>query len=230
MKPIILIGVRKHSHRIPRKAWARVGHRALFRWTFDLAQALGWETWVSSDDRQLLAEARRRNMGWIWQIRREPPIDLDWITDWICGEPARQPDTLLVILRVTSPFRTARSVRRAVRLLGTHPEADSIRAVRPVREHPWKLWRVDGWDQPMCHVRYSKPGNDWHSRSYQELFEACPAYVQSSALEVTRVRTIRAGSLSGDVVLPFKMPDREHFTIDWPEDLIVANHMAKEHR
>ena len=48
------------------------------------------------------------------------------------------------LLRPTSPFRTAATIRRAWERFIAVPDADSLRAVRPVREHPGKMWRIAG--------------------------------------------------------------------------------------
>ena len=66
--------------------------------------------------------------------------------EWVLHVDARaRHEELFSILRPTSPFRTAATIRRAwEQLLALGDRADSIRAVEPVRQHPGKMWTLDG--------------------------------------------------------------------------------------
>jgi CMP-N,N'-diacetyllegionaminic acid synthase len=119
------------------------------------------------------------------------------------------------ILRPTSPFRSGATLRRAVEeLVGLGGEADSIRAVRLCREHPGKMWVLDG--DLMRPLLPQPEGAPHHSRQYKSLPEV---YVQDSSIEVAWTRTVTDhDSIAGERVAPFFAPGREGFSIDYPDD------------
>jgi N-acylneuraminate cytidylyltransferase len=126
------------------------------------------------------------------------------------------------ILRPTSPFRSGATIRTAVEQLLAAEDADSLRAVRRCREHPGKMWTLDG--PRLRPLLPSPPGEvPLHSRQYQDLPEV---YVQDSSLEVAWTRVAQAGSIAGETVLAFRGPGDEGFTIDYPDDWERAERMA----
>jgi N-acylneuraminate cytidylyltransferase len=126
------------------------------------------------------------------------------------------------ILRPTSPFRSAATIRRAVEeLVALGEEADSIRAVRLCREHPGKMWVLDG--DLMRPLLPQPEGAPHHSRQYKSLPEV---YVQDSSIEVAWARTVTdTNSIAGERVAPFFAPDGEGFSIDYPDDWREAEAM-----
>jgi N-acylneuraminate cytidylyltransferase len=126
------------------------------------------------------------------------------------------------LLRATSPFRQAATIRRAMDELLAHPEADSIRAVELCRQHPGKMWVLDG--EYMKPLMESPAGEvPYHSRQYQSL---PPVYAQNSSLEIARTRIIDAGEIAGSRVLPFVCEGPEGFSIDYPAEWEAAERMA----
>ena len=97
------------------------------------------------------------------------------------------------LLRPTSPFRGADTIRRAwEQFIALDPPADSIRAVELCRQHPGKMWVMDGeLMRPL--LRAGAGEVPTHSRQYQALPEV---YVQNSSLEIawTRVAAEQARS------------------------------------
>ena len=92
------------------------------------------------------------------------------------------------ILRPTSPFRGAATIRRAwERFTELGERIDSIRAVEPCRQHPGKMWVVHG-DDLMSPLLPQPEELPFHSRQYAAL---PPVHVQNSSLEIawTRVAT-----------------------------------------
>ena len=121
------------------------------------------------------------------------------------------------ILRPTSPFRTAATIRRAwERFLELGDRADSIRAVEPCRQHPAKMWLIDGeLMRPV--LERPDPGTPWHSMQTQLLRQV---WAQNSSLEIawSRVLAGDAATISGERVAPFFTEVAEGFSIDYPED------------
>ncbi len=62
---------------------------------------------------------------------------LNWLSDHENYEPA-----IVVQLRPTSPFRPPRFVDRAIDILLKNKSADSVRAVTPSGQNPYKMWSI----------------------------------------------------------------------------------------
>jgi len=137
---------------------------------------------------------------------------------------AGRDEALFSILRPTSPFRTAATIRRAWEALHAVPDADSVRAIRPVREHPGKMWRLEG--ELMVPLLEQVPGEvPTHSRQYADLPEV---FVQDSSLEIAWTRILERGEIAGERVVPFRTEGLEGLSIDYPEDFAEAERHAAE--
>jgi CMP-N-acetylneuraminic acid synthetase len=138
--------------------------------------------------------------------------DIEWLAYTLAELPERY--ELFALVRPTSPFRGPETVRRGVDLLLRTPGADSIRAVELVKQHPGKMWVVEGETmQPL--LDQSQLDVPWHDSQYQAL---PTVYVQSSALEVAWSRVVAEGTLGGQVRVPFFTDEHEGFNIDREED------------
>ena len=128
------------------------------------------------------------------------------------------------LLRPTSPFRGADTIRRAWdQFLALDPPADSIRAVELCRQHPGKMWVIEG--ELMRPLLDQKPGEvPTHSRQYKSLPEV---YVQNSSLEIAWTRITDANEIAGERVVPFLTDEAEGFTIDYPSDWEQAERMVE---
>jgi N-acylneuraminate cytidylyltransferase len=154
--------------------------------------------------------------------------DVEWVRHVLDGLAAedRRFDAFS-LLRPTSPFRGAATIRRAFEQLAELGDrADSLRAVRLCHEHPGKMWTVDGeLIQPLLE---QPDGVPYHSRQYASLPEV---YVQDSSLEFAWARAIEEhGSIAGERVAPFFTEEVEGFSIDYPEDWERAEELVAEGR
>ena len=108
-------------------------------------------------------------------------------------------------------------VRRGLEQLLSTPEADSIRAVELVKQHPGKMWLLSGDGRTMAPL-LDQSGLDvaWHAGQYQALPEV---YSQNSALEIAWTRTVtETGTREGNVLAPFLTRGLEGFNVDDEED------------
>jgi N-acylneuraminate cytidylyltransferase len=126
-------------------------------------------------------------------------------------------EELFAILRPTSPFRRGATIRRAFEvLLAIGDRADSIRAVELCRQHPAKMWVLDG---ELMTPLLPQPAHETplHSRQYQAL----PAvYVQNSSLEIAWSRVLREDHpIAGRRVAPSLTTGAEGLTIDYLDDI-----------
>jgi CMP-N,N'-diacetyllegionaminic acid synthase len=148
--------------------------------------------------------------------------DIEWVRH-VLGELAAEGRTFdaFSILRPTSPFRVAATVRRAWTRFLAARGADSLRAVERCRQHPGKMWVLDG---ELIRPLLPQPeGTPYHSRQYQALPEV---YVQNSSLEIAWTRVaLEGGTIAGDRVAPFFTEGTEGFSIDYPEDVERAEQL-----
>jgi len=126
------------------------------------------------------------------------------------------------ILRPTSPFRRGATIRRAWGAFTTVAGADSLRAVRPVREHPGKMWVVEG---ELMRPLLPQPEGEIPTHSRQTA--ALPAvHVQDSSLEMAWTRIVADREIAGRRVVPFLSEGAEGFSIDYPDDWEAAERLA----
>jgi CMP-N,N'-diacetyllegionaminic acid synthase len=134
---------------------------------------------------------------------------------------------LIGILRPTNPLRSSNTIRSAVELLTNTPKADSIRAMQITDKHPGKMWRVneDGLAHP--YLDQSMEIIPTHNRSTQSLETL---WVQNASLEIVRKRSfLDTGSISGNSVLGFEMPNYEGFDINTQEDWSYLEYLIHKH-
>ena len=138
--------------------------------------------------------------------------DIQWITHAL--EQLDRYD-LFAIVRATNPFRGPDVLRRGLEQLLVTPEADSIRAVELVKQHPGKMWVLEGRTmRPL--LEQSHLDVAWHAGQYQALPEI---YVQNSALEIAWTRVVsQTGTREGKVVAPYLTEGYQGFNIDDEED------------
>lgn len=127
------------------------------------------------------------------------------------------------ILRPTSPFRQAATIKRAWREFRSQDDVDSMRAVEKCQQHPAKMWLVSG--NRMRPLLGSPAGLPWHSTPYQGLPEV---YAQNASLEIAWSRVVfEEGTIAGRVVMPFLTRDYEGFDINRPNDWLVAEELVR---
>jgi N-acylneuraminate cytidylyltransferase len=225
---IALVPARAGSTRVPGKNIKPLAGHPLVAYT--IAGALESEVFdsvlVSTDSEEIADVARSYGAQAPWlrpaELAGPTSPDIDWVRHAL-GEVGGDYE-VFAILRPTSPFRTAATIRRARGLLESDPHADSVRAVRLCREHPGKMWVLDG-EGPMRPLLEQPEGQvPLHSRQFAALPEV---HVQDSSLEIARVRAVaEQGSISGNVVLPLVSRGHEGFSIDYPEDWDRAEALA----
>ena len=216
---VALIPCRAGSSRLPGKNTRLLAGHPVLAYTIAAAQQSGLfsEVWCCSDDDEAIALSHRMGAS---IVLREPVSDHQPDIVWVRAAliAANRPDAF-AILRPTSPFRTAETIRRAFQQF-TLPDqtADSLRAVEPVRQHPGKMWQWTGPGYPMTPLLDYKrsDGVPWHSCPTQTL----PTfYVQNSSLEMAWTANIEThGTIHGRKVVPFLTEGLEGFALDYSED------------
>ena len=127
----------------------------------------------------------------------------------------------LVLLRPPNPLRRGTSIAGALESLKNSAWADSIRALRPVSEHPGKMWRVD--DQGEA-TTYLDQGGSYNGPT-QDLEKV---YIQSSALEIVRTDVVkRTRTISGDRVMALELLGYEGFDVNSALDWMVIENLIE---
>jgi CMP-N,N'-diacetyllegionaminic acid synthase len=139
--------------------------------------------------------------------------DIEWITHAL-GQLDEHYD-LFAIVRATNPFRGPDVLQQGLAQLLDTPEADSIRAVELVKQHPGKMWVLEGKTmRPLLDQSHLEIA--WHAGQYQALPQI---YVQNSALEIAWTRVVsQTGTREGRVVAAYLTNGYEGFNIDDEED------------
>ena len=224
---VALIPARAGSERIPRKNLALLAGHPLIAYSIAAAHESDvFGAVIVSTDSEEIAQAAQRYGADVPELR---PAELATATspdiEWVLRVMSGRDEEVFSILRPTSPFRRGETIRRGLdRLLELGDRADSIRAVEPCRQHPGKMWVLEGdLMQPVLPQPVDE--TPLHSRQYQSL----PAvYVQNSSLEIawSRVLDDPLPTISGRRVAPFFTEGSEGFSIDYPADVEAAEQMA----
>lgn len=185
---------------------------------------------VSTDSEEVAAVARHYGADVPFlrpaQFAGDTSPDIEWLA-YTIGELAGRGATwdAFALLRPTSPFRTAGTIRRAWQAFSKEQGVDSLRAVEKCTEHPGKMWVVRG-ARMMPLLPFGPAEQPWHSTPYQALPEI---YVQNASLEMawTRVVTEQA-TIAGTVIVPFVTEGLEGFDINDPRDWALAETLIDE--
>jgi len=229
---VALIPARAGSERVPGKNVRELAGRPLLAYSIAAARESGvfGAILVSTDSEETAAVARRYGA----EVPDLRPAELATSTspdvEWVALAMAGRDEEIFGILRPTSPFRGAATIRRAFdRLVELGERADSIRAVELVRQHPFKMWVLES---PTGNTELMRPfvdqpaeGVPYHSMQYQAL---PPIYAQNSSLELAWSRVLDGDdpSISGAHVAPFLTEGYEGLTIDYPDDFERAERLV----
>jgi CMP-N,N'-diacetyllegionaminic acid synthase len=221
LRAVAFVPARAGSERVPRKNVRPLAGHPLIAYAIETAvQSGAFERVVVSTDAEDIAEVARW-YGADVPFRRPPELatatspDIEWLAYTL--EHLEERFDLFALVRATNPFRGPDAVRRGFEQLIATPEADSLRAVELVKQHPGKMWLLAEDGRTMSPLLdQSHLDVAWHAGQYQALPKA---YVQNSALEIAWTRVVtEMGTREGNVVAPFLTQGLEGFNVDDEED------------
>jgi len=230
---VALIGARSGSERVPGKNVRLLAGHPLLAYAIETARQSGiFDRIVVSTDSEEIAKVARWYGADVPFLRpndyaTSTSPDIEWIA-WTLPRLENRYD-LFAIVRATNPFRGPDVIRRGLEKLLATPEADSVRAVELVKQHPGKMWEITIDGRTMLPLLdQSHLAVAWHAGQYQAL----PAvYVQNSALEIAWTRVVEAtGTREGRVLAPYLTRDYEGLNIDDEDDFALAEHLIAEGR
>ena len=228
-RAVALIPARAGSQRVPGKNLHVLAGHPLLAYAIETArQSEVFDRIVVSTDSERIAQVARWYGADVPLLRPEEYAtstspDIEWIA-WTLPQLEERYD-LFAIVRATNPFRGPDVIRRGLDQLLATPEADSIRAVERVKQHPGKMWVVDEVDRLMRPLLdQSHLDVAWHAGQYQGL---PPVYVQNSALEIAWTRVVtETGTREGNVLAPFLTEGLEGFNVDDEVDWQLAERLV----
>ena len=152
------------------------------------------------------------------QISSSVSPDFEWV-NWATNEVKHFEDfDYFAILRPTSPFLSATSIRRACIAL-RDSNYESLRAVVECDQHPAKMWTLKGdLLQPILPYTTSD-GIDLHSSQKASLPKV---YIQTAGLDISRTSVLlKYQNISGALIMPYVLSYPEDFDVntlrDWDE-------------
>jgi CMP-N-acetylneuraminic acid synthetase len=162
------------------------------------------------------------------ELATDTSSDIEWLRHGINSLISTPLDNIenIAILRPTSPLRKKNSILKAVSILEASDWADSIRGMERTSKHPGKMWILDEMNRAYPFLDQTSELIPTHNRPTQTLPEI---WVQNASLEIVKLKSVlRTGSISGNNVIGFELPNPEGFDINTEEDweylqFLVAN-------
>jgi CMP-N-acetylneuraminic acid synthetase len=224
-----LIPARAGSKRIPNKNIRQLGEHPVVAYT--IAAALDsriFESVIVSTDSDVIAEVARHYGAEVpfprpAEYATDTSPDIEWIEYTLrrLREEGRGTDCFS-ILRPTSPFRKAETIRRAWQAFLQEEGVDSLRAVEKCKQHPGKMWVIRG--KRMTPLLPLGPASQpWHSSQYPSLPEV---FIQNASLEIAWCRVVlEERTIAGNVLMPFLTQGDEGFDVNDVADWIYAEYL-----
>jgi len=132
---------------------------------------------------------------------------------------------IVVHLRPTTPYREAKWIDEAIKLLIENKEAHSVRSVSEPLQHPYRTFRIeDGYLSPIMKNEHPEP----YLLRRQDLPKM---YFYNCVIDITKPSTIfEQHSMTGSKMLPYIMNQNDVIDIDTKLDLEFAKFFMGEKR
>jgi N-acylneuraminate cytidylyltransferase/CMP-N,N'-diacetyllegionaminic acid synthase len=227
VKILALIPARGGSKRLPRKNVKSLGGLPLIAWTIRAAMKSGAcsSIIVSTDDAEIAAIARDHGVEVPWtrppELASDTASSVDVALHALAAHEAEHGDVDgLLLLQPTSPFRTAESIRAAVRLFVENAGSRSVVSLAPAPCHPAWTFQVSGGEM--------RPFLGWEQLSVRSQ-DLEPAFTLDGSLYIVPPRMLRERrAFIGPDTLPFTIANAvESIDIDTPEDWSVAESLLE---
>jgi CMP-N-acetylneuraminic acid synthetase len=230
VRALAIIPARGGSKSVPRKNLRLLGGKPLIAWTIIVARRAKSldRVIVSTDDHQIAEVAR--SYGAEVPFIRPPEIAADDTPDLPVFQHALRvlrdaegyvPD-VIVHLRPTQPFRTAEEIDEVVELVW-RTGADCVKSVRPVSEHPFKMYRLER-DRLVPYLDVEerhRRGPDVPRQSLESI------YLSAGVVDAVRREVVESGSTEGAWVAPYFADQTRYVNLDSPRDFEIAEAMFK---
>ena len=221
---LAIIPARGGSKGIPRKNIKSFAGYPLIAYSIIAAKqsSLVTRVIVSTEDEEIASVARQYGADTPFlrpiELAQDETTDLPVFVqaiNWLEKNEGYHPE-MVVQLRPTSPVRPVGCVDDAIKILMSHPNADSVRGVVPAGQNPYKMWRIDEKTERMTSLMKIEGLKEQYNAPRQKL---PPVWWQTGHIDVIRTQTIlKKSSMSGDVILPYRIDSKYTIDIDNPSD------------
>lgn len=226
---VALVPARHGSKRVPGKNVRVLGGHPTIAYTIAAALESGvFQAVIVSTDSEEVAAIARHYGAEVPFLRPaafagDTSPDIEWVAHTLSELRNRGRGwDCFSLLRPTSPFRSADTIRRAWNLFLSQEGVDSLRAIEKCAQHPGKMWVVRG-QRMFPLLPFGNGDQPWHSTPYQAL---PPVYVQNASLEIAWTRVVAdRRSIAGDVMVPFVTEGHEGFDINDAQDWMIAERL-----
>jgi CMP-N,N'-diacetyllegionaminic acid synthase len=225
-KNIALIPARSQSKRVKQKNIRNLGGHPLLAYTIASAIESGvFDRVIVSTESEEIASIAKQYGAEVPFLRpaehaEDNSADIDWVFHLL--NKLKKDNTLpdcFSILRPTSPFRQAGTIRRAWQEFQNANNPDSLRAVELCSQHPGKMWYVEKNEMISVMPNPNETETPWHSSPYQALPKI---YVQNASLEIAKCSVpLTTKTISGRKIIPFITEKYEGFDINLPNDWLL---------
>ena len=148
---IAFIPARSGSKRVPDKNIKILNRHPLIAYTIQTAiSSRVFDKVICATDSELyasIAEYYGAEVPFLRpnEISGDRSPDIEWVR-WMLDELSRRNMQFeaFSILRPTCPLRTPKSITEAWEIFSSDKNADSIRAIQLCKEHPAKMWKING--------------------------------------------------------------------------------------
>src|SRR5688572_17759666 len=179
---VAFIPARQGSKRVPGKNVRLLNGHPMLAYTIAPAVESGVfdAVMVSTDSEEIAAVARHYGAEVPFlrpdQFAGDTSPDIEWLKHALVTLKAQgRTWDCFSLLRPTSPFRSAATIRRAWTRFTAAAGVDSLRAIEKCAQHPGKMWVVRG-DRMVPLLPFGPEDQPWHSTPYQAL---PPVYTQN---------------------------------------------------
>ena len=226
---VAIIPTRGGSSGLPGKNIRPLMGRALISYTIEAALDTSELTsvFVSTDDDDIERVARQEGAK---VIRHPPELSgptsptapvIAWDLEYL-ESLGLTPETV-VVLRATTPLRTADDIRGGLALLYANPAADSVVSVAAANTHPARLKKIDS----DFRLHNAFPGEKLRPLRRQE-FETL--YVRNGGMYISKRDVITPDAMWGNYCLGYQMPPERSININTDYDFLVAQLMMQHNR
>lgn len=227
-----LIPARAGSKRLKAKNVMPLAGHPLIAYTIAAAKASGiFDAVIVSTDSQDTADIAVRYGAESPFLRpaemaADKSPDIEWLQYTLRRlQDEGRPFEVFALLRPTSPFRLPETIRRAWAQFQSVPGVESLRAVELCKQHPGKMWVVDG-DLMRPFLDDGGISPPWHSTAYQGL---PVVHAQNASLEIAWSKVVlEGGTIAGKRITPFITEGYEGFDINRAEDWVLAEALVAQ--
>lgn len=236
IKVLGIIPARGGSKGIPYKNIAPLNGQPLIYYTITAAQqAKTLDSFIVSTDNPKIA-AVARSLGSDVPFLRPKKISGDKSTDieflrhavyWLEKNRGWKPE-IIVLLRPTTPFRTAADIDQAVTFM-VKTNCDSVRTVSPPAPYyPHKMWvfkkskcRGNAITPLLPTKYYNRLGTDVPRQWLPQV------YWQNGVVDATKTKFIKAGRVYGPDIRGLVVETSKALDINYPDDIKLAEQILK---